>query len=104
MQPASISLPAPLLLLIALGLGSACGARSSLPGDELDAGITEVPADASTGDASPAERACPPECAVGHECCAGSCLGPPVPMPSDCCTCLEGEVSSATCPLGRCVP
>jgi hypothetical protein len=38
-----------------------------------------------------------PNCTVGHQCCLGGCSGPAVPMPSDCCTCLEGEVSSAYC-------
>lgn len=68
---------------------AACGARSDLPAPAIDAGAT-TPADAGT-------RTCPPGCNVGHECCAGGCDGPAVPMPSDCCTCLIGEVSSTVC-------
>lgn len=69
---------------------AACGARSSI--GEPDAG-------APAGDASidAAARSCPPECAVGHLCCAGGCDGPEVPMASDCCACLPGEVSSWDC-------
>lgn len=51
-------------------------------------------------------RACGPNCTFGHRCCAGSCAGPAVATPgdSDCCTCLPGEVSSASCPRARCGP
>ncbi len=43
------------------------------------------------------DRSCPPNCTVGHQCCAGSCAGSAVAMPNDCCSCLTGEVSSAPC-------
>jgi hypothetical protein len=62
-----------------------CGARSDLTESADEA--TTVPTDGGSG-----SRTCPPECYVGHECCLGSCAGPAVPMPSDCCSCLEGEV------------
>jgi len=52
-------------------------------------------------DATPAERSCPANCTVGHQCCAGSCSGAAAVMPSGCCSCLPGEVSSAACG-GRC--
>jgi len=70
-----------------------CGAHSALLEPSLDGGV----ADEEGADASPGERACPPECAVGHACCAGGCDGPPVQMPSDCCSCLPGEVTSWDC-------
>lgn len=85
------------ILSIAL-LAAACGARSTLQGEES----TAAAADAGAGDAASGERHCPPECYVGHECCAESCAGPAVPMPSDCCTCLPGEVSSVECAGGKC--
>lgn len=54
------------------------------------------------GGGAGSDRTCPPNCTVGHECCAGSCSGPAVQMPNDCCSCLPGEVSSATCGGGHC--
>jgi hypothetical protein len=78
-----------LLTIVLVACTSACGARSTIGAPELDAG--SAPSDAAS------ERVCPPECYAGHECCAGSCDGPAVPMPSDCCTCLPGEVSSWAC-------
>ncbi len=74
---------------------SACGARSPLdaplvPDEEIDASV----------DAGP--RSCAPDCTVGHHCCEGSCDGPSVDLPSDCCVCVAGEVSSFDCPDDRC--
>jgi len=84
------------LLLFAFTLAAlataGCGARSSIPEPPSDAGASA--ADASTDGG---QRSCPPNCTIGHECCAGSCDGPAVPMPSDCCSCLPGEVSSFYC-------
>lgn len=76
-----------------LGL-TACGARSALIEPTIDAGAAT--------DAAPSERSCLPECAVGHECCAGDCDGPAVPMPSPCCSCLPGEINSSQCPDAVC--
>ena len=81
--------------LAALAL-CACGARTELAAPEHEAGV-----DAATLDAHE-ERSCPMECVIGHECCAGSCSGPAVPTPSDCCSCLPGEVSSIDCPHDHC--
>lgn len=82
-----------LLLLIFAAGALGCGARSTLrePTGDVDGGA----ADAATD--SGAKRICALGCTVGHECCAGSCDGPAVPMPSDCCSCLPGEISSAEC-------
>ena len=66
----------------------ACGARSDLSESVDDA---TVPTGGTGGTAA---RVCPPECYVGHECCLGSCSGPAVAMPSDCCSCLPGEVNT----------
>lgn len=87
------------LLLFALALAPACGARSTLHGEDPTDNTTDPDAGA---DGASAERHCPPECVVGHRCCAGGCGGPVVIMPSDCCTCLPGEVSSWDCPAGTC--
>ena len=83
-----------LLALVAGALLAACGARSELAGELPDAAALPI-------EAGP--RSCPFECYVGHECCAGSCSAPPVPMESDCCSCLPGEVDSRTCghPCGK---
>ena len=82
------------LLLLALTLGDAgCGARSSIPEPGNDAGSSATGASPDGGD----ERSCPPNCTVGHECCFATCSGPAVEMPSDCCTCLPGEISSFDC-------
>jgi hypothetical protein len=82
-----------LLFTFALTLGApGCGARSSIPDPQSDAGA--FAADASTDGG---QRSCAPNCTVGHECCAGGCDGPAVQMPSDCCACLAGEVSSFDC-------
>lgn len=78
-----------------LGL-TACGARSALVEPTIDAGITM---DSGTPGG---ERSCLPTCTVGHECCAGDCDGPAVPMPSDCCACLPGEIDSSQCPDAVC--
>jgi hypothetical protein len=69
----------------------ACGARTEIAAPEHDASVDVTPPDVVQ------TRVCPPDCFVGHQCCAGSCGGPAVPMPSDCCACLPGEVSSFTC-------
>jgi hypothetical protein len=84
--------PALLLGAVAAVCLLACGARSDVSesSDEQATG----PADGAGGTAT---RVCPPECAIGHECCLGGCDGPAVPMPSDCCSCFPGEVSSAYC-------
>jgi hypothetical protein len=81
-----------------LTLLAACGSRT---GFETD---VEPAADASAPDgAAPAKRSCAVTlCTIGHECCVGGCAGPAAVMPSDCCPCLPGEVSSQTCPRGRC--
>ena len=65
-----------------------CGARSDLT-ESAEGATTTVPTDGGTG-----SRTCPPECYVGHECCLGGCSGPAAPMPSDCCSCLPGEVNT----------
>ena len=75
----------------ALLLLSACGARTELGAPEHDASVAEAAIDAHQ------ERSCPFYCTIGHQCCAGSCRGPAVPMPNDCCTCLPGEVNSMKC-------
>jgi hypothetical protein len=79
------------LLLVLVVLGG-CGAHSALDEPTVDAG-----SGGAGGDAGTSERSCPPDCTVGHECLAGGCDGPAVAMPSDCCSCLPGEVSSSTC-------
>ncbi len=79
----------PLLTIVLVACAAACGARSTIGAPEFDVG-------AILPDAG-GERVCPPECYAGHECCAVSCDGPAVQMPSDCCTCLPGEVSSWDC-------
>lgn len=72
-----------------------CGARSQLLApDETGEG--------GAGGGAPCERSCLPNCSIGHECCQGGCGGPAVPLDSDCCVCLPGEVSSADCPGGTC--
>ena len=87
--------PLLLLLTFTLALAAGCGARSSL--HEPDGNQASSGADASAD--SGGERSCLPNCTVGHECCLGSCDGPAVQMPSDCCSCLAGEVSSFDCGL-----
>jgi hypothetical protein len=77
---------------VALVLLGACGARTELASPERDASVA---VDASLDVHE--ERNCPFDCLIGHECCAGSCSGPAVPMPNDCCMCLPGEVNSMTC-------
>ena len=77
----------PVLVGMVLALAAvlvACGGKAVIDGT-------------AQGDGGADPRTCPPECYVGHECCLGSCSGPAVPMPSDCCSCLDGEVSSAYC-------
>jgi hypothetical protein len=66
------------------------------PGTHCDRATAKCVSDTTT------ERACLPNCTVGHECCAGSCSGPAVKTPNDCCACLSGEVNSMTCAGGRC--
>jgi hypothetical protein len=56
----------------------------------------------TAGGGAGADRSCLPECFVGHQCCKGSCDGPALSLPNDCCECLEGEVSSAECASGEC--
>jgi hypothetical protein len=65
-----------------------CGARSDLS-ESMEPEVKTVPTDGGAG-----TRTCPPECAIGHQCCLGGCSGPAVPMPSDCCSCLPGEVNT----------
>ena len=77
-----------LLLLVFL---CACGARTEIAAPQHDASVDAIAPDVSE------ERSCPFDCTVGHQCCAGSCSGPAVPMPNDCCQCLPGEVNSMTC-------
>ena len=77
------------VLLLLLG---ACGARTMLGAPETDASVIK-----DAGVDAQEERSCLVECTFGHQCCAGSCSGPAVPMSSDCCTCLPGEVNSETC-------
>jgi hypothetical protein len=81
------------LLVLALG-AAACGARSSIsiPEPQGDAGA--LAADAS---AEPSQRSCAPDCTIGHECCLGTCDGPAVQLPGDCCSCIAGEISSFDC-------
>jgi hypothetical protein len=82
------------LLAVVGAWASACGARSPL--DEPD-----VRGEAgASADAGP--RSCGPDCTVGHHCCQGSCDGPSVDLPNDCCVCIAGEVSSFDCPDDRC--
>ena len=85
--------PQTLLLAFTFALAAGCGARSGPR--EPDGDQTSSGADASADGG--AERTCPPNCTIGHECCLGSCDGPAVQMPSDCCSCLAGEVSSFDC-------
>lgn len=94
MSPGLMKLrPTLLLLTLGLALGAVgCGTRSSIPEPQID-----IDVDAGTSADGGGERSCPPNCTVGHECCAGSCDGAAVEMPSDCCTCLPGEVSSFMC-------
>jgi hypothetical protein len=84
-------------VLVALTL-AACGADTGLGDPALDAGG----GGADGGDAAAPVRGCPPECAVGHHCCVGSCDGAAVVLPSDCCECLPGEVSSFQCANDTC--
>ncbi len=70
-------------------------------GTHCDVGSARCVADTTTP-ASTTQRICPPTCYAGHECCAGSCAGPAVSIPSDCCSCLDGEVNSMTCSGGKC--
>jgi hypothetical protein len=80
------------LLILALALAAAaCGARSSIPDPGSGAGSST----ADTSTSGDEQRSCPPNCTFGHECCAGSCDGPAVALPSDCCSCLPGEVNSS---------
>lgn len=72
-----------------------CGARSELVAPELDG-------TGGSGGGGSGERSCLPNCNVGHLCCQGGCGGPAVPLESDCCVCLAGEVSSADCPDHQC--
>ena len=88
---------------------AACGGKTT----DLDAGPNEPGPDAAP-DVAPDNappttidaggRICPPECAVGHQCCKGSCGGIPAAMPSDCCSCLPGEIDSNQCSNGKCGP
>ena len=89
MSPGLMNLRPTAFLALTLALGGAgCGARASIPEPQSDAG---------TSVDSGAQRVCVPECTVGHECCVGGCDGPAAEMPSDCCTCLPGEVYYSEC-------
>jgi hypothetical protein len=97
MKPSSAFLD--LLVIIAAGTCLlACGARSDLT-ESAEKDTTTVPTGGAGGTAA---RVCPPECAIGHECCLGGCSGPAVPMPSDCCSCLQGEVNTMYDCDGQC--
>ncbi len=72
-----------------------CGARSELVTPDVDDS-------ADAGSDTSGERSCLPNCSIGHLCCQGGCEGPAVPLESDCCVCLPGEVSSADCPGSEC--
>jgi hypothetical protein len=87
------------VLLMAL-LAAGCGARTSLVVD--DKADETSTGSASSGDASPPERSCLPNCTFGHQCCIGGCGGPPAVTENDCCTCLPGEVSSQECDDFQC--
>ena len=80
---------------LALPALTGCGARSALVDPAPDA-------DAGEEDAATPVRACGPDCTIGHHCCVGSCDGPAVVLPSDCCECLPGEVSSFLCTDDTC--
>jgi hypothetical protein len=74
------------LLLGLMFFVAACGAHSDL--------VTPAP---TQRDGGTEKRACLPNCSVGHQCCLGGCNGPAVVTENDCCTCLEGEISSGEC-------
>jgi len=80
-----------LVALLGFTATTGCGARTPLELSDEDSS-SEVEPDAGGG-----ERSCPPNCTVGHACCFGSCGGPAAEMPSDCCSCLPGEVDSREC-------
>lgn len=92
--------PALFATIVILG----CGARDALPAPDAD--VDRDPAGDEDGgaapDAAPEERLCPSNCTVGHQCCAGTCFGPAVPMFNDCCLCLPGEVSTFDCGVAMC--
>jgi len=79
------------LTLALVTLLPACGSRTPLGvagDDERDDPVR---------DAAVEERSCLPNCTVGHQCCIGSCFGPPAETSTDCCECLAGEVDSREC-------
>lgn len=86
-------------ILVVIGLAAGCGARTSLV---VDRETDEESSAASSGDASPPERSCLPNCTIGHKCCIGGCGGPAAVTENDCCACLPGEVSSQLCDDGQC--
>jgi hypothetical protein len=75
-----------LLTLVLVTLLPACGGVTR--DDEQDDPVR---------DAAVEERACLPNCTVGHQCCIGSCSGPPAETSTDCCACVAGEVDSREC-------
>jgi hypothetical protein len=98
-------------VLVGLAVGAivfaACGGKTDVPttgpsdegGAETGAGTPDV---VTQPDVNTGGRVCPPNCTVGHQCCEVTCGGPPVAMPSSCCSCLQGEVDSLGCPNGKC--
>lgn len=90
---ARVSAPRRIHTLLTLALVVSCGARTPVDAPEVDGGGAS---DAAVEDGSSGERECPPDCTIGHQCCVGSCDGPAVPMPNDCCACLPGEVNTIT--------
>ena len=92
---ASLRALGPLFGLLAVAL-AACGARSEV----LEPDPATNPG--ADGGGGAAERVCLPNCSVGHECCVGGCGGPAVATDTACCTCLDGEVDSSTCPGATC--
>ena len=84
---------------------AACGGKTTTVGAEDGGDAAPSPTASSTPEASvpfdAGGRICP-ECTIGHQCCMGGCGGLPVPLPSDCCSCLADEVDSMTCSNGMC--
>jgi hypothetical protein len=101
----------PSRLIAVLGVGAvvfaACGGKTDVPiGSPNDEGGVDsgpgTPDVVSQPDVDTGGRVCPPNCTVGHQCCKLTCGGIPAAMPSNCCSCLPGEVDSLTCSGGKC--
>ncbi|MEZ4295590.1 MAG: hypothetical protein R3B70_11490 [Polyangiaceae bacterium] len=82
-----------LVVLCAPFAAAGCGARSEILAPEADGAGGEDPGTTGTE-----ERACLPNCNIGHLCCVGGCDGPAAETVNDCCACLPGEVNSNECP------